>query len=182
MSLERETIERAQGGDAAAFGELVDLYYDLIFRFSLKYTGQRQDAEDVAQQACIKLAKAIGSYRFESAFSTWLYTLVMNCARDWYRQQRRHEGREEAAELAVSAGEVAESAVFLRQVLDRVSDMGDGFRDALVLVAGEGMSHREAAGLLGVKESTVSWRLHEIRRRLGSLSDDATTVVRGDVQ
>jgi RNA polymerase sigma-70 factor (ECF subfamily) len=169
MSPDKPTLQRAMDGDGAAFGEVVDICYDSIFRFAMKYTGVRQDAEDVAQLACIKLATAIRSYRFEAAFTTWLYVLVLNCARDWYRQQNRHRGDEVRIEHLVSAVDSdGESQVYLRQVLAQVATMGEGFRDTLVLVAGEGMNHAEAAALLGVKESTVSWRLHEIRRRLAA--------------
>jgi RNA polymerase sigma-70 factor (ECF subfamily) len=133
----------------------------------MKYTAHRQDAEDIAQQACIKLATAIGTYRFKAAFSSWLYRLVLNCAHDWHRQQSRHVG----GELPEDGGEGAEdhggeSQIYLQQVLSRVDAMGEGLRDALVLVVGEGLSHAEAADLLGVKESTISWRLHEVRKRL----------------
>lgn len=169
MSPDKQTLKRAMDGDGAAFGEVVDICYDSIFRFAMKYTGVRQDAEDVAQLACIKLAQAIRSYRFEAAFTTWLYTLVLNCARDWYRQQNRHRGDEvEMEQLASPIDSEGESQIYLRQVLAQVAAMGDGFRDTLVLVAGEGMNHAEAAALLGVKESTVSWRLHEIRKKLAS--------------
>lgn len=169
MSPDRPTLERACAGDATAFAAVVQASYDHIFRFAMRYTGQRQDAEDVAQLACIKLAQSIATYRFESAFSTWLYALVLNCARDWQRQQVRHRSDEliEDCDAALVGGD-AESGIYLRQVLDEVAAMGEGYRDALVLVAGEGLSHREAAELLGVKESTVSWRLHEIRKKLAS--------------
>ncbi len=169
MSPDRPTLERACSGDAGAFAAVVQASYDRIFRFALRYTGQRQDAEDVAQLACIKLAQAIATYRFEAAFSTWLYALVLNCARDWQRQQVRHRSDALTDDCApLVAGADAESAIYLRQVLDEVESMGADYRDTLVLVAGEGLSHREAAELLGVKESTVSWRLHEIRKKLAA--------------
>ena len=169
MSPDIETLKLAQSGDRAAFGQVVDVCYDSIFRFAMKYTGHRQDAEDVAQQACIKLAKSIGTYRFESAFTSWLYQLVLNCARDWSRQQSRHHADEFVEEHGESENDASgESRVYLHQLLSRVEIMGEGFREALVLVVGEGMNHAEAAQLLGVKESTVSWRLHEIRKKLAS--------------
>ena len=169
MSPDAETLKRAVSGDGAAFAEVVDTCYDSIFRFAMKYTGLREDAEDIAQMACVKLAKSIRSYRFEAAFSTWLYTLVINCARDWYRQQNRHRGEDiDGLNPPGERDTRGESQVYLRQVLSRVGAMGEGFRDTLVLVAGEGLSHGEAAALLGVKESTVSWRLHEIRKKLTS--------------
>ena len=159
----QQTIRRAQRGDRDAFSRLVEDHYASIFRFACRYCADRQDAEDVTQQACMKLARAIGQFRFESAFSTWLYRLVINCARDWHKSQRAGL-REELND--VSTGDPVESAVLLRQVIGLVEQMGEGFRESLVLVIAEGLTHAEAAAILEVKESTVSWRLHEIRKRL----------------
>jgi RNA polymerase sigma-70 factor (ECF subfamily) len=164
----QETIRRAQRGDRDAFSRLVEDHYASMFRFACRYCADRQDAEDVTQQACIKLARAIGQFRFESAFSTWLYRLVINCARDWHKSQRAGL-REELNDIPT--GDPVESAVLLRQVIGLVEQMGEGFRESLVLVIAEGLTHAEAAAILEVKESTVSWRLHEIRKRLnGGLS------------
>jgi len=160
-----DRIRRAQRGDREAFARLVDDHYTAMFRFACKYCGNRQDAEDVTQQAFIKLARCIGQFRFESAFSTWLYRLVVNCARDWYRAQNHHGGSE-MPELATAGN--AESAVMLQQVCALVEGMGDGYRETLALVLGEGLTHAEAASILDVKESTVSWRVHEIRKRLNA--------------
>ncbi len=164
-SASEDSIRRAQHGDREAFSRLLEEHYALILRFAMKYCGNRPDAEDVAQQACIKLARNLSQYRFESAFSTWLYRLVVNCALDWLRSHR-DSGAGEAPEAAVEDN--AEATVMLHQVLARVGRMGEGYREALVLVMGEGMSHAEAAAVLEVKESTISWRLHEIRKRLRS--------------
>lgn len=159
----QETIRRAQRGDRDAFSRLVEDHYASMFRFACRYCGDRQDAEDVTQQACIKLARVIGQFRFESAFSTWLYRLVINCAKDWRKSQRAGL-REELDDLPTE--DRVESSVLLRQVIGLVEQMGEGFRESLVLVMGEGLTHAEAAAILEVKESTVSWRLHEIRKRL----------------
>jgi len=162
-----DRIRRAQRGDRQAFSRLVEDHYASMFRFALKYCGNREDAEDVAQQACIKLARALGQFRFQSAFSTWLYRLVVNCALDWRR------ARATSSQAAILEGTPAntvennaETEIFLQQVLARVQAMGEGYSETLVLVLGEGLSHAEAATVLEVKESTVSWRLHEIRKRL----------------
>lgn len=165
----QETIRRAQRGDREAFSHLVEAHYAAMFRFACRYCGDRQDAQDVTQQACIKLARSIEQFRFESAFSTWLYRLVVNCARDWHKAQRLRGFCERGGELEdVAAPDDAESAVLLRQVIALVEQMGEGFRESLVLVLGEGLTHAEAAAILEVKESTVSWRLHEIRKRLNA--------------
>jgi RNA polymerase sigma-70 factor (ECF subfamily) len=170
MQLDTELIKRAQKGEHAAFAQVVDGSYDTIFRFALKFTAHVQDAEDVAQLACIKLGQSIASYRFEAAFSSWLYTLVINCARDWRRQQARHFADQLPEEIEDESLDGGESLVRLRQVLALVNDMGAGFRETLVLVAGEGMSHSEAGQRLGVKEATISWRMHQIRARLAAVN------------
>ena len=88
---EQALIRRAQAGDATAFGELLDLHYDTIFRFAWKWCRHRTNAEDIAQLACIKLANSLAQYRFQAAFSSWLYRLVISCAQDWQRSQSRHD-------------------------------------------------------------------------------------------
>jgi RNA polymerase sigma-70 factor, ECF subfamily len=167
--LDESILRKAQSGNQQAFAAVLDECYDTVFGFAIKYCGGQQDAEDITQQACIKLAASIHSFRFESAFSTWLYRLVINCARDWYRQQARHSHCAEVS-LEVATGDVSEDLVYLQQILARVEDMGQDYRETLVLVAGEGFSHREAGELLGVKESTISWRIHEIRKQLAASS------------
>ena len=161
-------IRAAQAGDGAAFEQLLDRHYDTLYRFAYKWCGTRVDAEDVTQQACIKLAKAIGQYRFESAFTSWLYRLVVNCARDWARAQGRHAGEPLEAlvelEQPASASDAVEHQAFLWQLLQQLERLPEGIKETLLLVHAEGLSHREAAEVLEVKESTVSWRLHEFRK------------------
>ncbi|GAB3104229.1 RNA polymerase sigma factor [Aestuariicella hydrocarbonica] len=156
-------IRQAQSGDRTAFAGLIDDHYEMMFRFAHKYCGNRPDAEDVTQLACIKVARSLGQFRFEARFTTWLYRLVLNCARDFYKAQHSHEAST-WPETAMNDG--SEPKVLLHQVLKLVECMGEGFRETLALVIGEGLTHAEAAEVLAVKESTVSWRLHEVRKRL----------------
>lgn len=160
-----ELIAAAQGGDRAAFTDLVEQHYDQMYRYALKFSGQTADAEDIVQQACIKLARSIGQFRFESAFSTWLYRLVTNCARDWFKAAANRVHDEYEEQVAQGTGG-AEGQVELLQVLNLVDTLGEGFRETVVLVLGEGLTHKEAADILSVKESTISWRIHETRKRL----------------
>jgi len=165
MNDDTALVKAAQAGDASAFERLLNQHYDTIFRFALKWCGSRHEAEDVAQQVCIKLSRSIAKFRFESAFSTWLYRVVVNTAKDHQAKQRSHEPiGPEAENKAVQSSD--ESLVFLFQLLKKVERWGEGMKETLLLVHGEGLSHGEAAKVLGVKESTVSWRLHEIRKKL----------------
>jgi len=173
---DRLLIERAQAGDAAAFSQVVERYYDTLYRFAYRWSGKQSDAEDITQQACIKLARSIAQFRFESAFSSWLYRLVINCAKDWHKSQVRHQGQstaeqpppneESAHELETSRDDTAENQIYLQQVLRLLDQMAEGFKETALLVYAEGLTHAEAANILQLKESTVSWRLHEIRKQL----------------
>ena len=82
---DEELVRRAQKGDRAAFATLVNRYYDKILGFAYRGCGQRQDAEDMAQEVCVKLAQNLSSFRFESKFSTWFYRLGMNAIQDYHR-------------------------------------------------------------------------------------------------
>lgn len=166
MVEDQELVRRAQGGDREAFANLLDLHYMRIFRFSMKFCGNRPDAEDVSQQACVKLGQSIRQFRFESAFTTWLYSLVLNCARDYEKSQRRHRWTDGRSTEQIAVGPAGEPSVYLGEVLNQIEQMGDGYKEAVVLVVGEGLSHAEAAAILATRESTVSWRLHEVRKRL----------------
>jgi RNA polymerase sigma factor (sigma-70 family) len=162
-------IRRAQGGDVASFSELLDLHYGTIYRTAWKWCGHRTNAEDITQQSCIKLASSLAQYRFQAAFTTWLYQLVISCARDWQRTQRRHE-HDSLPEEEPPAGAAGrpEDYIYLVQLLDQLDEIGDGMRETALLVHGEGLSHAEAGQILGVSESTISWRIHAIRKHMNT--------------
>lgn len=168
-------IRAAQGGDSQAFSQLLESCYGSLYRFAYRWCGNKADAEDITQQACIKLAQSIGQFRFEAAFSSWLYRLVINCAKDWYKSQNRHqheaiddwsEAADDWIEPERAPDQTAENRIYLQQLLRLLDQMAEGFKETALLVHGEGLSHAEAAAILQVKESTVSWRLHDIRKQL----------------
>jgi len=171
---EIERIKRAQQGDEAAFDLILDAQYDRIYRFAYKWCGNAEDAEDITQQSCIKLARSIAQFRFDSAFSSWLYRLVINCAKDWYKSQRRHASEEVGDVPQQVEGQLSdgEGAAYLAQVLKLLEQMADGFKETALLVFAEGCTHKEVADVLGVKESTISWRIHEIRKKLHALKQE----------
>jgi RNA polymerase sigma-70 factor (ECF subfamily) len=161
-----ELIRRAQGGNTASFAELVDMHYDTIHRFAWKWCGHRADAQDIAQQSCIKLAQNLAQYRFQAAFATWLYRLVVNCAQDWQRAQRRHVHAALAEDEPAGDSWRVEDSVHLSQLLAQLDELGQGMRETALLVHAEGMSHAEAGEILGVSESTISWRIHTMRKQM----------------
>jgi RNA polymerase sigma factor (sigma-70 family) len=161
-------VSAAAAGDRAAFGELLGRHYDRIHGLAWQLTGARADADDVAQDVCCALVEKIGSFRSEARFTTWLCGITYNACRDLHRRRRSFKGFSER--LAVLAGLARtpdgrdlHDAIWLRNAIARLKP---AYRDAAVLVAGQELTHGEAAEILGVAESTVSWRMHEVRRML----------------
>ena len=162
-----QLIKNAQAGNRSAFEALINAHYLTIYKFAYKFIGNRPDAEDIAQDACMKLAANIDSFRFDSAFTTWLYRLVINTAKDFIKKKSRHQSRESALfedAIYVAAPDNQEKQFSQREVLKQVDDLPEKLRDVVILVCWEGLSHAEAAAILDIKENTVSWRLHEVRK------------------
>lgn len=164
-----DLVARAIGGERDAFAELLERYYDRIHGLAWQLTGARADAEDVAQDVCCALVEKIGGFRGEAKFSTWLCGIVVNACRDLKRRRRSFAGlTERFAVIAGLArgpdGRDLHDAMWVRSAVARLPA---AYREAVVLVAGQQLTHAEAAAILGVAEATVSWRLHEARRRLG---------------
>ena len=159
-------IRRAQGGDVASFAELLDLHYDTIYRFAWKWCGHRTNAEDIAQQSCIKVAASLTQFRFQAAFTSWLYQVVIRCAQDWQRTQQRHEHDALPDTHPTEDESRTEDHIYLAQLLEQLDELGEGMKETALLVHAEGLSHAEAGEILGVAESTISWRVHTIRKHM----------------
>ena len=171
--METELVEKAASGDRQAFAALIESRYDFIHAVAWRWCGDRQDAEDVTQEVCIRLANAIRGFKGASRFGTWLYTVTLNAARDQMRKRRRSEWREaaylrERAVLEDAAGEDGGEELW-----QAVRQLPDKQRDAVLLIYGEGLSHAAAGEVLGCAETTISWHVHEARKRLKVLLRDA---------
>ena len=161
-------VSAAIGGDREAFGELLHRHYDRIHAIAWQMTGSRADADDIAQDVCCLLVEKIGSFRGEAKFSTWLCGIVVNCCRDHHRRRRSFQGfTQKLAVLAGLArgpdGRDLHDQVWIESAIGRLKP---AYRDTVTLVVGQQLTHAEAAEVLGITESTVSWRMHEVRRIL----------------
>ena len=164
-------VSLAQTGDRQAFGLLVEGHYDLIYRTAYKWSGTRADAEDVAQDVCVKLATALAGFDGRSTFSTWLYRVTLNAVRDLQRTRGRR-GRQTAALALVSPDDQPadqEERATIGQMWAAVRRLPEKQRDAVLLVYAEDLSHAAAAAIMGCKEATVSWHIFEAKRALTGL-------------
>jgi RNA polymerase sigma-70 factor (ECF subfamily) len=163
-----DLVSAARDGDRNAFETLLRRHYDRIHGLAWQLTGSRADADDIAQDVCCVLVEKITGFRGEAKFTTWLCSIVFNACRD-LRRRRRSLGSftERLAVLAGLArapdGRDLYDAIWLKSAIARLKSP---YRETAVLVAGQQLSHSEAAQILGVTESTIAWRMHEIRARL----------------
>ena len=166
---------RAAAGDREAFAALLERHYDRIYRVGARVLGDADEAADLAQDVCVALPARLASWRGESRFTTWLYRVVVNAARDALRRKdARRRGERSYAEVEAlmrvddpsSASRTCESS-WLRRAL---GELPEDLRMTVFLVLEEELRHAEAGEVLGVSGSTVSWRMHEVRKRLRALA------------
>lgn len=174
---DHDLVTAAAAGDRAAFAALLERHYERIHGLAWQLTGSRADADDIAQDVCCILVEKISTFRGEAKFTTWLCGIVVNACRDLRRRRRSFGGVAERLKVLAGLasppdGRDAYDAIWLRSALARLKP---AYRDAAVLVAGQQLTHAEAAEILGVAEATISWRMHEVRRLLASATDDAET-------
>jgi RNA polymerase sigma-70 factor (ECF subfamily) len=163
--------EKAAGGCRASFAALVEAHYDRIYRLAWRICGSRAQAEDIAQDVCVKLATAIRSFRGDAAFSTWIWRITVTTATDRLRAASKLTVLEPSRMLALAdAGPdrapSPEDEVIGAELWQAVRALPDQQRDAVLLVYGEDLSHAEAGEIMGCREKTVSWHLHEAKKRL----------------
>ena len=164
----------AAKGDGDAFRALLERHYDRVFRIALRFSGKREDAEDVAQDVCMSLPSKLKSFKGEASFTTWLYRVVVNRVRDVQRKQitseRIHNDYGEVEDLR--RGEEAELAKEMEWLSEAMNHLSDDLRETAVLVVGEGLNHAEAGKIMGIKESTVSWRMYELKKQLREIAKE----------
>ncbi len=173
MTDDIDLAKRAAGGDGAAFRILLERHYDMLLRVAYRVLGNFEDAEDVAHDICVSLAKKLKSFRGDSRFTTWLYRVALNASRDFARKRSSirtlHEAYTDVRAL-VEAGD-ADRREQTRWLYETLGTLDEALRETAVLVLAEGLSHAEAAEILDVKESTISWRMHEMRKKLKVLAE-----------
>jgi RNA polymerase sigma-70 factor, ECF subfamily len=161
----------------AAFHELVDRYHRRVFGICLHTLGSPSDAEDATQETFLKLARHAASFRGEAKLSTWLYRVARNVCTDQVRHDARRPSTpvadpgvldEAPSEADRAAG--TDEALVVRAAL---GSLDPSSRQALLLVAVEGLSYQEAGAALDLPVGTVKSRVSRARSRLAALLADA---------
>lgn len=170
-----ELVRLARDGDSSALERLFERHYRTAYRVAFRWCGTRQDAEDVAQETFIKVVRGLRAFRESSSFTTWLYRIVVNTAMDLHRRTAARARLAEDAARPCTPAPVAAAAdppeCTAERAWEAVGALPEKQRTALLLVFGEGLGHREAAAAMGCPEVTISWRIHQARRKLGKIME-----------
>lgn len=159
---------KAGAGDRAAFSRLLEDHYDMIYRVAYRFTGSSSDAEDAAQEVCCALVDKLRKFRGDSSFTTWLYRVVVNTCHD-LRKKRGNQGSIDQRYIELDGLLRAEQTEKTKQVswlYRAIAALKPPLPETALLVLGEDLSHADAGKILGVAESTISWRMHEVRKQL----------------
>lgn len=172
---ENRLIQRAAQGDAEAFNALLGAHERRMYAVALRMCGNPEDAQDCLQEAMLRVCRAIGGFKAQSSFSTWVYRITMNTCLDELRRRKSRPGTSldgllDAGWAPVDAGESPEQHALrgeTRAGLEAcIRELPDDMRAALVLRDIQGLSYDEIAEALNVNVGTVKSRISRARERL----------------
>jgi len=175
---ETEAIERARQGDADAFEALYDLHKRRVYSLCLRMTANAAEAEDLTQEAFLQLFRKIGTFRGESAFSTWLHRMAVNVVLMRLRKKNLPvvplddplESEEESSRKEPGAPDQKLAGSVDRMEIQRAVDaLPPGYRMIFVLHDVEGYEHNEIATLVGCSIGNSKSQLHKARMKLRDL-------------
>ena len=182
-----ELIEGCRRGDPDAFRALFEKYKDTVYSIALRYSGDAAAAQDIAQYTFLKLFSAIGSFRGDSNFESWLYRMVVNSCFDQKRRTRRLTPLLDGILDVLRTPNLSvldevlrtEMSTFVRSVVDSLPAKQ---KMVVVLRYTQGLSYEEIAGIVGCSAGTIASRLNRahkvLERRLSRLAVKRTTINR----
>jgi RNA polymerase sigma-70 factor (ECF subfamily) len=158
---EREAIEACRRGEREAFDRLVVRYQRDVYRLCYRYVNDHEDANDLAQEVFLKAWRAIGRFRGESSFSTWLYRIAVNACLNFraLRRPATQELPETLADPVPGALARAENDDEARRVRSAVVHLPEKQRVTLILKVYHELTHEEVARILGSTVGTVKANL-----------------------
>jgi RNA polymerase sigma-70 factor, ECF subfamily len=164
----RDLLERCRRGEPEAFAELVERTHRQVYTLAARLVGDRHEAEDVAQEAYLRVHRSLRKFRGDSSFRTWLYRIVANTAMTYLRKRGRFGDVAEEPDTVLRLADAgsSEDEVDLGHVRVALNALPDTQRVILLMKDAYGFSCREIAGEMGVSEGAVKVRLHRARRRL----------------
>ncbi len=172
---DRELVKKAQAGNQDAFGALVEKYRMKMFNLAYSLTRNREAADDLAQDVFIKAYLALNSFKFQSAFSTWLYRIAVNASKDFLRKETRVRkipledsppGTLMQEDTTSQIDEAREKEKQKKMVHKALESLPEKYQVILSLRDIQGFPYNEISQMLEISPGTVDSRLHRARKML----------------
>lgn len=172
---EKKLIERASAGDPAAFNRLMEIHERRMYAVALRMCANREDAQDCLQEAMLRVFRAIGGFKGQSSFATWVYRITMNTCLDELRKKKNKQNTSLDNLLdqgwSPSDGEnVPEKQAMLhetrRQISGAIQELPEDMRAAVVLRDVHGLAYDEIADALNTNVGTIKSRISRGREKL----------------
>ena len=174
-----ELVRLSQLGDQSAFEQLVVRHQDLVFSLAFKLTGNKEMANDVAQESFIRAWKAIDKFRGDSTFGTWIYRITVNSAWTLRKKAKKHNtlNIDDTYEPVVIDEKrdpelVAINSDLSSTLINALDKIPLDQRIIVELKNIEGRSHKEIADFLGISVTAAKVRLHRAHQRLRDILED----------
>ena len=169
-----EIISKVLSGDQQAYAGLVNRYQNYVFTLALRFTKNREDAEEISQDIFIKAYRALADFKGTSKFSTWLYTIVNNTCITFLRKKKLQThslGNEGVFEVADSQdsglrANLVEQKSKVAMVNSAINLLGEDDAEIITLFYKSEQTLEEIAQVLGLETNTAKVRLHRARTRL----------------
>ena len=182
--VDRDLLARCGRREPGAFEELVELTGRQVYTLALRLTGDRHEAEDVAQEAYLRVHRSLRSFRGESRFETWLHRVVANAAINHMRNKARFGDLADEPEriMRIAAEASTDEMPAHEELAAALAQLPDAQRVAVVLKDVYGFTTAEIAERLGTTDGAVKLRLHRGRRNLKNLIHGARETEHAEVQ
>jgi RNA polymerase sigma-70 factor (ECF subfamily) len=163
-----ELLERCRRGEPEAFAELVERTHRQVYTVAYRLVADRHEAEDVAQEAYLRVHRSLRTFRGDSSFRTWLHRIVANTAMTHLRRRGRFGDLANEPDMVIRLAEPApvEGEVDRDEVRRALLSLPDSQRVVVLMKDAYGFSCQEIADEIGISEGAVKVRLHRARRRL----------------
>ncbi len=172
-------IKRSIKGDVDAFEELIKDYKKMAYNIALRVLRNKEDAEDVSQEALVKVFKNIDSFNMQSTFKVWLYRIVMNTCLDFKRKKKivtysidkplendESEILQDIPDNSNNPDIIIQNKLESQMLYECIEMLDDDFRMVIVLRDLQNLSYKDIASILSCNEGTIKSRLNRARKKL----------------
>ncbi len=178
--LEQKLLKNAQKGDIEAFEKLIEKHQKMVYNIAFRMMGNREDAYDMSQEVFIRVFNAIGRFKGNAAFSTWIYRITKNVCLDEHRKRKNKntlsidkelEGEQGSIQRQLrddspSPEEIFEKKAMKKTIQEAINNLPDQHKIVIILRDIKGFSYQEIAKIIECPEGTVKSRINRARKAL----------------